>query len=221
MASRIAEVPLDILFSLLNLTDAESEWSFYVNYRAAIPNHGLADALYGAGKPAIPLSDMSDVAGAARVLIEEMRSHVPAAPTIEVGGVTVPLLGGMTGVSHYIRWSDFDTTEVRWVRHYRMGNENYEARPKEGGIALGDLSSASRAAVKQLDARATEVAYARFAAKVANAAALPPGVVLVPKRRKVFISYRSGDMPVAEALHRRHASETGHLRERRCLRAVP
>ncbi len=45
MDGSLAEVPLDVLFSLLNLVDDEAQWAFYVNFRPRISDQALADRL--------------------------------------------------------------------------------------------------------------------------------------------------------------------------------
>ena len=206
MAGAITEVRLDVLFSLLNLTGPEGQWALYVNFRPDIEDKALADALYGGSTPQIQLAGLPDILPTARVLVEEIRSHVPPQPNIVIGGVSIPLQGGMTGLSHHIRWGSFCTTEIRWVRHYRLNNQNYDAHPKEGGVPITQLSGASRAAVKRLDSKATEIAYERFGDLVSKAALLPPSVKLAPRKRAVFIAYRTPHSGAAQILHERLAS---------------
>jgi TIR domain len=203
MNQRLNEVPLDVLFSLLNLDQPDESWTFYVNFRARIEDQGLADRLYGAGFPAIALTDLPEYRDAAMTLTSEIRHHVPTVPSVQIGGVDLLPEGGLTGLSHYLQWHDLETSSVEWVVHYHVGGENYKVSPTTGRVPILELSGAARSAIRRLDGLATETAYDRFAGLVSKAAKLPEGIQLIPRKRKVFISYRGSDLAAAEAIYER------------------
>lgn len=205
MAEKIAEVPIDILFTIQNLDQPAEKWKFYVNFR--LPDgedKSLADALYGNRYPSLPLLDFPSVMPFAQILVEEIRSYVPPKPTVKIGEVELPMTGGMTAISHNIRWATFDTTNINWVREYKLANgKEYRAVPSSGHVSIASLSTASRAAIRHIDGTTTDVAYARFAELVKKAAMIPADVELLPKKRDVFIAYRKPHAAAAEALHAR------------------
>ena len=206
MDQQLIQVPLDVLFSLLNLDQPDENRTFYVNFRPCIEDQGLADRLYGAGFPAISFTDLPEYREAAITLTAEIRHHVPTGPSVQIGGVDLPLEGGLTGLSHYLRWRNSETSSVEWVVHYQVGGENYKVSPNNGRVPIAELSGAARKAIRNLDGLATETAYDRFARLVSKAAKPSGGIQLIPRKRKVFISYRQPDLDVAESVYERFNS---------------
>ena len=93
MDQQLIEVPLDVLFSLLNLDQPDENRTFYVNFRPCIEDQGLADRLYGAGFPAISFTDLPEYREAAITLTAEIRHHVPMVQVSRSAALIYPLKG--------------------------------------------------------------------------------------------------------------------------------
>jgi hypothetical protein len=202
MASALHEVSLRVLFSLRYLHVAESQWDFYINYVPELGSPDLDGAFGGGSDQPILLAQNDWLRQNARPLINELRLIVPPDPDIRAGGIPVTLVGGFWAFSHYLSgWTQVGTDQIEWVKDLRFANGNPVQQGTQGKIAVATLSDAAKASLARLDGFAVLTARERFAKKVSGATLFSPGTRVLPKRTRVFISYRRPEIDIARALH--------------------
>ena len=144
--SSVREIRLRVLFSVRDLHVEDTNWDFYINYVPELESNDLEKAFGGSSDEPILMNQNLWLRNTARLLINEIRSLVPANPPILVAGVPVPLIGGFWAFSHYLSgWPQGGPDQIEWVKDLRFSSRNPVTEGTQGKIAVANLSGAGRA----------------------------------------------------------------------------
>lgn len=196
----ISEILLNLSWSLVNLAGPENARALRVQYVPRSGDRGLERAIGDANGQLHQLAG-SGLENSVRFLAEEVDSRLPHIPNPTVGDIELTVRRYLCSIGHFLRWPKRHTNRVYYDVSYFVGNEQYQPFLSAPPLLISDLSSASQSTIRRLDGRATEIAYEGFASRVRGLSSLPPGLQLIPARRRVFVAYRSSDQLCAERLH--------------------